>query len=194
MGAKRGEARQRILAEAITLTKTNGADSLSVESVAKAAGSAKGLVHYHFKTKQGLLSAVAEEIASERKQNWSSAFKAPSAESAVQQTWDLLTEESTNGTAKAWQTLVGSEGRLTDGLANNLRMDFSKTLCSSFFSLLRRELGLTATVTETEVGRLLEAVIEGMGFQLMGGVPQEELEGAYSAAWLGVLSLTRPIA
>jgi TetR/AcrR family acrAB operon transcriptional repressor len=63
MAAKRGEARQRILDSALQLVRENGAEAMSIEAVAAAAGSAKGLVHYHFKTKQGLLSAVAEKLA-----------------------------------------------------------------------------------------------------------------------------------
>lgn len=192
MPAKRGEARVRILECAISAMRGAGVDAFSIEAVASAAGSAKGLVHYHFKTRQGLLSAVAEEITTARSKNWRAAFEAPSASEAVARTWSLLTQESGDGTVRAWQSLVGAPERLTDGLAKRLRDDFADGLSAAFTSMLRDELGLAPTVPDSEIGRLLEAVVDGMGFQLAGGAAESELEGAYSAAWLGILSLTQP--
>jgi hypothetical protein len=58
--------------------------------------------------------------------------------------------------------------------------------------MLRNELGLTPTIPESEIGRLLEVVVDGMGFQLSSGTDAAVLEGAYSAAWLSILSLTHP--
>ena len=191
MAAKRGEARQRILDKAVELVRANGAEAMSIEAVATAAGSAKGLVHYHFKTKQGLLSAVAEIIGAERSENWRIAFNAPSAQDAVSQTWSLLTEESANGTVRAWHSLVGSTERLTDGMAKELRSDFASNLADAFTGLLQNELGLTPTIPAVEIGMLLEAFVTGMGFQLASGTDRGQLEGAYSAAWLAMLSLTR---
>jgi len=192
MVAKRGEARERILECADALIKQHGAEPMSIEAVASAAGSAKGLVHYHFKTKQGLVSAVAERVTSERIAHWAQAFKAPSAQDVISQTWSLLTKESADGTLRAWQTLVGFGDRLTDGLAKTLRERFSESLCVCLTTMLREELGLAPTIQESEIGHLLEAVIDGMGFQLTSGTEETVLEGAYSAAWLSILSLTQP--
>ena len=192
MAAKRGEARERILECAEALIRQQGADPMSIEAVAAAAGSAKGLVHYHFKTKQGLISAVAERLTAARTSQWATAFKAPSAQEAISQTWSLLTQESGDGTVQAWQTLVGFGDRLTDGLAKKLRGDFADSLCNALTSMLRNQLGLTPTIPDAEIGRLLEAVIDGMGFQLTSGTEEAALEGAYSAAWLSILSLTQP--
>ena len=193
MAAKRGEARERILECAEALIKQHGADPVSIEAVATAAGSAKGLVHYHFKTKQGLMSAVAERVTASRTSQWNAAFDAPSAQDAVRQTWLLLTRESGDGTVQAWQSLVGFGDRLTGGVAKKLRAEFADNLCSTLMSMLRDELGLTPTIPDSEIGRLLEAVIDGMGFHLTSGTEETELEGAYSAAWLSILSLTRPM-
>jgi AcrR family transcriptional regulator len=192
VAARRGEARARILDCAESLVREHGGDAVSVEAVAKAAGSAKGLVHYHFKTKQGLLSAVAERLAGERTKHWVEAFDAPAAHDAVQRTWALLTKESADGTVRAWQSLVGVEGILADGLANRLRGTFADVLCGTFNAMLREQLGLVPTIPDSEIGLLLEAVIDGMGFLLTGGTDAATLEGAYSAAWLGILSLTQP--
>jgi AcrR family transcriptional regulator len=171
----------------------HGAEAVSVEAVATAAGSAKGLVHYHFKTKQGLLSAVAEKLASARIDQWQRAFDAPTAQDAVQQTWCVLTRESAEGMVRAWQSLVGTSNTITDGLANTLRERYASSLMKGFINMLRSELGLTPTVEEVEIGLLLEALVEGIGFQLTSGADERTLEGAYSAGWLAILSLTQPI-
>jgi AcrR family transcriptional regulator len=193
VAAKRGEARQRILECAIALVQQHGAEAMSIDSVATAAGSAKGLVHYHFKTKQGLLSAVAREIATTRTRTWKQAFEAPSAQLAVQNTWSLLTAESIDGTNRAWQSLVSSPDKLTDDLAKTLREEHADALRDAFTSMLRDELGLTPTIEHAEIGLLLEALILGMSFQLMSGADADQLEGTYSAAWLAILALTRSI-
>lgn len=193
MPVKRGEAKARILASATGLTRKKGAEAVSVEAVAKAAGSAKGLVHYHFKTKQGLLSSVAELLLDERTSQWKSAFKAQSANEALERSWSLLAAESADGTVRAWQSLVGATGQLTDALASRLRAEFAECLSGGFSAILRNELGLTPTIPDAEIGRFLGAVVDGMGFQLAAGTDPKALEGAYSAAWLAMLSLTRPV-
>ncbi len=193
MATKRGDARRRILECAAELVKEHGAEAVSIEAVAASAGSAKGLVHYHFKTKQGLLSAVAERLTASRTDEWKAAFDAPSAQDAVSQTWALLTRESADGTMRAWQSLVGVTDRLTDELAKKLRAEFADGLHGAFTSMLRDKLGLTPTIQDGEIGMLLEAVVAGMGFQLTSGTEKAELEGAYSAAWLAILSLTQPM-
>ena len=193
MAAKRGEARQRILDCAVALVQENGAEAMSIEAVAKSAGSAKGLVHYHFKTKQGLLSAVAERLTSSRLAQWKAAFDVPSAQDSLSQTWLLLTKESVDGTVRAWQSLFGSAHRLTDGLASKLQAEFADGLRDAFTSMLRDELGLMPTIPDPEIGMLLEALVAGMGFKLASGTEEDQLEGAYAAAWLALLSLTQPI-
>lgn len=190
--ARRGEARRRILDCAVSLVKQHGAGSVSIESVAEKAGSAKGLVHYHFKTKSGLMSAVAEQLTRDRVANWSTAFSAPSASEAVLQTWQLLTNESADGTIRAWHSLLTSSENVADGVVSKLKSEFAQCLTQSFKALLRDELGLAVTVQDEEVGHLLAVIVDGAGFGLSSGTDESELEGAYSAAWLGILSLTQP--
>lgn len=192
MAAKRGKARIAILEHAEALVKRHGADSVSVEAVAAAAGAAKGLVHYHFKTKKGLMGAVAERLAENRTENWRAAFDAPSAQEAVNSTWTLLTDESTTGVTRAWHSLLGSPEKLPDGLAKKLSQRFADCLCDAFATLLRDKLGMAATVPAEEIGYLFDAIVSGIGQQLMSGVEDVALEGAFAAGWLGMLSLTQP--
>ena len=193
LAAKRGKARDAILMHATDLVKMRGAEAVSIEAVAASAGSAKGLVHYHFKTRQGLMGAVATGLATERIENWVSAFDAPSAREAVDATWQLLTGESASGVTRAWHSLVCTPDVLPDHLANKLCIEFADALCDALSTLLKDKLALRTTVPKEEIGHLLAALVNGVGSQLLGGVDEAQLEAAYAVAWLGVLSLTEPL-
>jgi hypothetical protein len=81
---------------------------------------------------------------------------------------------------------------LTEGLARTLHTDFANGLTMELTTLLRKKLGLTPTIPDSEIGMLLVALVTGIGFQLGSGAEPDQLEGAYSAAWLAMLSLTQP--
>ncbi|MEJ2236828.1 MAG: TetR/AcrR family transcriptional regulator [Gemmatimonadales bacterium] len=187
-----GEARAKILECAEELVRRKGANAVTVEAVAKAAGSAKGLVHYHFKTKKGLLSAVASRLSQYRIENWSAAFESESPNQAIDQSWKLLAEESGNGTLRGWLTLLGTKESLTDQVTNKALTQFRESVGNALLRMLEEDMGLRPTVPADEVGHLMVAVIDGIGVQLLGGTDPEELQGAYAAAWLGLLSLTEP--
>ncbi len=194
MARNRGKAREAILQAAVSLLRERGACSVTVEVVANQAASAKGLVHYHFKTKQGLLAAAAERLAVTRDARWKEALEGPSLKQAIDRTWSLLTKESVDGTTRAWVSLVGLESMLPDQLARKLLLQFGNTLSTALGQLLAEEMDLVPPVRTEELGWLLGIVIDGIGFQLLGGASLAELEGPYAAAWLGILSVaeTRP--
>ena len=150
------ESREVILQAAAELLRDRGAGKVTVASVAEAAGCAKGLVHYHFKTKQNLWDAVAEHVAASRWATWEAAFQAPSASKVVANTWTLLVDG--------------------DGVA---------TVAERFLD----DLGVTLRVPNSEVTALLTSVIAGTGLQMLNEGASGELENAYAAAWLGMLSL-----
>ncbi len=191
MPSKRATTRRAILAAAEALIKERGARSTTVDAVAKAAGCAKGLVHYHFKTKRGLLESVAEHLAVSREGNWTRAFRAPSPKSAIERTWILLTRESADGTIRAWTSLFGPGGNLPDRTVSEALQSFSAALGTAAYRMLE-DLNLSPTIPPAEVGWLLGAVINGMGLQVLSQADHKDLEGAYAAAWLGILSLTTP--
>ncbi|NIM48831.1 MAG: TetR family transcriptional regulator [Gemmatimonadales bacterium] len=185
------EAKDSIISAALELIKRRGADGVTVEGVAKAAGCAKGLVHYHFKTKRGLLEAVAQSLAGVREVNWAKAFRAPTPKDAIDRSWMLLTTESGDGSIRAWTSLFGSSSILPDQTVRASLTGFSLALGKAVDRMFR-DLGLQPRVPPSEIGWLLGAVVNGMGLQILGGADRHELEGAYAAAWLGILSLATP--
>lgn len=184
-------SKQAILAAAERLVRRRGATETTIEAVAKEAHCAKGLVHYHFKTKPTLLAAVAEKMAAARAAAWTAAFRAASPEAAIRQTWDLLTREARDGTTRAWTSLLAEESALTVQAVRAGIGAFARELSDAVARLLA-DLGLRPSIPVRELGWLLAGVVHGMGAQVEAGANPGELQGAYAAAWLGVLSLAKP--
>ena len=192
MTIPRGQARETILQSAEGLVRKCGASAVTVEAVAKAAGSAKGLVHYHFKTKLGLLGAVLDRLAQARTRAWLTALEPRAAQSAAERSWNLLTDESVNGITLAWHTLLQSGDVFADQPVKNVVNEFSRSLGNALVRLLKEDMRLVPTVPNEEIGWFMTAVIDGIGLQLLAGASEQELQEAYATAWLGVLSLTTP--
>ncbi|HLB38748.1 MAG TPA: helix-turn-helix domain-containing protein [Gemmatimonadales bacterium] len=180
--------RTSILDAADRLLRRGGGGT--VDEVAREARCAKGLVHYHFKTKAGLLAAVATRLGERRRTRWAEAFRAPTPDAAIKRSWSLLVAEARDGTVRAWTALLAQREKATDQAVSVESATFSAAISDSADGLLK-ELGLVPTVPSEELGLLLAGVVHGMGLQLESGTEPERLQGAYAAAWLGVLSLTR---
>lgn len=189
MARKSAKTPGAIVEAAAAVVRRKGAVSLTIDAVAQEAGCAKGLVHYHLKTKHALLDAVARRIAEDRIAIWTDAFRAPTPRDAIRQTWNVLTTESENGTVRGWISLLGS-GALSTETASDILSQFTAALGRAASALLL-DLRLEPRVEAGALGWLLGAVIEGMGVQIIGGASTSRLEEAYAAAWLGILELTR---
>ena len=182
-------ARTKILDAAERLLRRGG--GATIDDVAREARCAKGLVHYHFKTKAGLLAAAAARLGDRRRHRWAEAFHAPTPQAAINRSWALLVAETKDGTVRAWSALCAPGTEAPDQAVRSEVAGFSASIAEAADRLLQ-ELGLVPTVAAEELGLLLGSVISGMGLALENGTEPERLHGAYAAAWLGVLSLTRP--
>ena len=182
------ESKELLLETALTLLKDRGATKVTVAAVAEAAGCAKGLVHYHFKTKQKLWESVAEHLAETRASKWTAALGAATVSQAVSQSWELLVEESGNGTTLAWISLSGPGSPLPDQSVKAMVRGFGDAINKALTDLLRG-LSVDLRVPIDEITALLTSVIAGVGLHLLQERPEEPLENAYAAAWLGILSL-----
>ncbi len=182
-------ARAAILEATDRLLRRGG--GVTVDQVAHEAHCAKGLVHYHFDTKPALLAAAASRLAERRRLRWAEAFRAPTPQAAIHRSWDLLVSEAQDGTIRAWTALSAERDKVTGRTVSSEIEGFSNAIARAAETLLG-ELGLAPTVSIEEIGLLLAAVVHGSGVQLESGMRPTRLQGAYAAAWLGVLSLTRP--
>lgn len=184
------ENRQAILDAAAALLRERRTGDVTMEEVAKRAGCAKGLVHYHFKRKDQLLAATATRLWHDRSSAWTVALNARDPKSAIGAAWELLRNEASDGTAAACTALGLRQDELVVQSVNKGRGAHSKDVTQALDGLLGR-MGLTPTVPASELGTLLAATAEGIAAQLGSGAPPDELEQAWAAFWVGLLSLTR---
>ena len=106
-------SKAQILATAEHQLRQTGAGSITVDGIARAAGCAKGLVHYHFNTKNELLSAAAQAMFGRRCERWAEALKAPSFDIAIRSSWALLKTEAAEGVTRAWTSILTHDIELT---------------------------------------------------------------------------------
>ena len=171
--------------------KRAGISDFTLDEIAEEAGCAKGLVAYHFGSKDQLIVAAAEGILRGHAAEWQKALRAGSFESTVSQTWQTLVAEVREGYWRAWLSLAASRDRVIVQLVNNHTNTFVEALRQASESQMRT-MGLEPSVSIKELGQFLSVGLQGLGLQLAAGVKPEVLEGAHSALWVAVLGMTRP--
>lgn len=140
------------------------------------AGCAKGLVLYHFGSKQALLDQVASEVAARRWSARIAALRLPPAK-AIDRLWEDLAGEVASGAFRLWLALAA--GPTTTGSATfsaSQRQQLA-TAAATIFRLPPKEPILTA----------LPAVLDGFQLLLLQGTPEGEVREAFDSWWLGVL-------
>jgi AcrR family transcriptional regulator len=190
-GAGNQEARRAILEATLALLRERRTGDATTDDIARRAGCAKGLIHYHFKKKEQLLAAAAEHAWSARAAAWAHSLGTSDPKTSIGNAWRLLKEESTDGTAAACAAVGLGTDDLVVQSVNKSRRAFASALTNATSGLLQR-MGLVPTVPPGELGTLLAATVEGISLQLGSGAGSEELEQAWAAFWVGLLSLTRP--
>ena len=188
-GSDREAARKKIMEAAVEALREQSAAALTVEAVARRAGCAKGLVHYHFKTKSALFAAAAERIWSSRAAAWTTALSGSDPQTAIQQGWKLLGMEARDGIDRACSSLATVDDDLIDRSVRKGVSDFADALGKAAVALFG-SVGIRFTLPEAEIGRLAAAVVMGLGPQIVLSGDETAVEGAYSAFWAGLLSMT----
>ena len=192
MARSKEAARKAILDAADLVLKRDGAFNMTMNAVARAAGCAKGLLHYHFHTKQRLLVEAVGRISTEREVQWTQAFDTADPHEAIDRTWNVIAQEVESGTLRAWSSLLTLSDSAVDQAVSKASARFRDQITTATRDLLARA-NCESTLPVDRLGWLLTAVVDGMSFQLAAGADAEVLADAYAAAWLGVLSLTSPL-
>ena len=192
MARSKEAARKAILDAADLVLKRDGAFNMTMDAVARAAGCAKGLLHYHFHTKQRLLVEAVGRISTEREVQWTQAFDTADPHEAIDRTWNVIAQEVGSGTLRAWSSLLTLSDSAVDQAVSKASARFRDQITTATRDLLARA-NCESTLPVDRLGWLLTAAVDGMSFQPAAGADAEVLADAYAAAWLGVLSLTSPL-
>lgn len=183
-------ARKRILDAAEHLLRAKPHRNITIQQVATKAGCAKGLVNYHFETKDALLAAVADRLAECRIAEWDSALGGPDVTRALGESWSLVLKESSERPSQVFEALRTAGSEKTVQSVSRHQSAYFETLSSGALRLLERA-GFEPTIPAPDLGALIACGIEGFVRAAGQGMPAERLEPSYSALWAAALSLTR---
>lgn len=163
------EAAERILNVFIDLLR-GGFERATIEEVATRVGCAKGLVLYHFKTKERLLGAAAQQLANRLSERRLEACRRGGV-SALDGLWESIITD------------VGS-GEFAARTALSLR-GFHVPLPTGLRADLAANLGVDGSVLHDE--KAIEAVLDGLSFQVLLGMPVADVRERYHRLWLGLI-------
>lgn len=171
--------RDDILTAATDLLGAAGLAGWSVDKVAEGAGCAKGLIHYHFGSKDTLLAEVRTRLEFARREARLEAFREASGTAALDALWAVLEGEVSGGRYGARLDLVRYFGPDSSraGAADDLRLTAAAA----------QALEVPATAL-TEEATVLGASLDGLQLRLLQGEPPAVVREGFERVWLGVLS------
>lgn len=168
-----------ILTAAIEVIALHGLNNWTVEEVANRAHCAKGLVNYHYRSKQELLQVAAETMRDDHIARRLAAVQVKGTQ-ALDRLWSVLTHEVESGWfAARLSLLAASETPLRQAAAE------PEAQTVRFAAALGRALEVGSGLSEHAA--LIHAVLDGLELRLLQGASIEETEEAYHSFWLTVL-------
>jgi AcrR family transcriptional regulator len=171
--------RARIVEAAKSILVRKGLTGWTVDAVAREAGCAKGLIHYHHRSKAALLAAAATSLRSDRIARRAAAFERRGTR-ALDALWTVLAAEVASGECSAWLGLVTTRDREVRA-ALRPSADELEHLAAAVEGALEVAHLSPATV------RVLLAALDGMQVPLLLGDPPETVREAYDRFWLAAL-------
>ena len=164
-----------ILAAAIEVVAIHGLNNWTVEEVANRAHCAKGLVNYHYRSKQELLGTAAQTLRDDRAARRLAAVRHLGSE-ALDRLWATLLQEVDSGWFAAWASLVAADDPYRRAAATR------PADATALATALSRTLDLgSALVPESG---LIQAALDGLELALLQGAPPIEVEEAYHRFWI----------
>ena len=177
--AGHGMRQQRIIDAAKAILIRDGLAGWTVERVAREAGCAKGLVHYHFETKWQLLGLVATALRKERMVRRAVAF-GRSGTDALDALWEVLLAETSSGECAAWFALATLQDRTVRDTLPATGDDLRRVAAAMAGALALPEFPIPRL-------RVVLATLDGMQLPLLLGDDPEAVREVYDRYWLATL-------
>jgi AcrR family transcriptional regulator len=186
--AERGAATvAKLLDAAASILQAEGAAGVSVQRIADAAGTSKGLVHYHFPDKDALLSACAERLTTQLVNADQAALATSTAESALDDLWKGFEASVRAGTRRALIALAADATPAT-GAALAASAARRRDSAAATFARLERLLGFAPRVPRTALAGALVALTDGLALERSVSTPAQ-VRPSFDAFWLAVLTI-----
>lgn len=149
--------RETILAAAVQTLQRDGVEGFTLDAAAKRSGVVKGLLLYHFGSRNRLLRAAADRVVARRDAALRAALASGTTLTALEAVWEELRRQAEDGTTRAWLGVCAA------GLVDRSGGD------GGFEETARA------------------ALLDGCAAALVAGVPLADARDAYDALWLALL-------
>ena len=181
------DARTRILAATATRLLMVGAAKLNMQDVADEAGVSKGLIHYHFDSKDVLLARTVDWLTNEIEERERIALEGASAQRAIEMLWRWLLDELTTGHVRILSDLAHYPHAVVEtavrASAIRRRESTARTVERLFAAL-----ELTPRVPTNLLADVVLAFNTGLAVDWAFGADTER-RVAFDVFWLAMLSL-----
>jgi AcrR family transcriptional regulator len=178
VGYKKSEAsRQHVLDAAVKTLAKRGFANTSVSDIADTAGMSKGVVHYHFASKEDLVIRVLGQchdvLSSRIRKAWSEpGTPTERIRRALREMWATRTDGSPEMTVLADMMALGvHDPKIKKALANRFqasRAELVGELVTSF-----EKLGLRPKLPAEVIPRIVMATLDGLGLHQIFDPPDE---------------------
>jgi AcrR family transcriptional regulator len=170
--------KDEILGAAIEVIALHGLNNWTVEEVANRAHCAKGLVNYHYRSKNDLLALAAETIRDDRCARRLAAVQWRGTP-ALDRLWQTLVREVESGWFAAWLSLLSADDPLRRKAAGQPEES------RRFAAALGRALSLGDELTDR--AELIQGGLDGLQVLLLSGVAAARVEEAFHQFWLTIV-------
>ena len=170
--------KDEILGAAIEVVALHGLNNWTVEEVANRAHCAKGLVNYHYRSKNDLLARAAETIRDDRCARRLASVQRRGT-TALDRLWQTLVKEVESGWFAAWLSLLSADDPLRRKAASQPEEG------RRFAANLGRALSLGEELTDR--AELIQGGLDGLQVLLLSGVATGKVEEAYHQFWLTIV-------
>ena len=184
----RAPASRRILDAARELVSEGGAAQLSMGDVAARAGVSKALVHYHFRDKDSLVSALVEEVGRGIVERERAAIARGDAPHALDAYWHWLESELRAGDAQILTALSEYDSVRVRGLSRRIAVD-RRAVAVDHVAHVFQSLGLTPRVPASLIADTVVAFMDGLAMAHALD-PARDPRPAFDVLWLALITLS----
>ena len=186
-GITMSDARARILAATATRLLAVGAAKLNMQDVADEAGVSKGLIHYHFDSKDTLLARTVEWLTAQVEEREQHALDTATAQAAIELLWRWLLRELNLGHVRILSDLAHYPNATVEAAVRSSaarRREVASHTVERLFSALE----LRPRVPVTLLADVVLAFNTGLAVDWSFAADAER-RVAFDVFWLAVLSL-----
>lgn len=168
-----------IIDSCIAILASTGLNGCSVDAIASRSGCAKGLMNYHFRSKDVLLRRAAERLRDDRHEaRMVSVSSSRTGTAVLDDLWQVTVGQVESGLTRAWLALLSNPATAGSVQPTDAQVQV-------FLRAVGEALGIPAQQSDL---RFLLSGLEGFEVRLLSGAQPLQAKEGYDRFWLAVLN------